>query len=219
MKGTHLWCLDFPLVFLPVVLSLFLAVFLTASPPAFADDDDEVETEIDWEGRFSQIVDIKTERLKNYLRNDKNGFDNLVLARVNSQSIKEKNEKKYEVIWYRTGDPVGLRRLGGLAFQAPQKIALHVRHASYPAGDDEIKAAADACLRMFLDLHAKTMSPSAIIVPKQSFNAFVQRMNQLNFYSAEEPEPNMPVYSSVILSVESEPPGVRQLLFYSGRGF
>ncbi|HIA53798.1 MAG TPA: hypothetical protein EYN91_17185 [Candidatus Melainabacteria bacterium] len=154
-----------------------------------------------------------------YLRNDKNGFDNLVLARVNSQSIKEKNEKKYEVIWYRTGDPVGLRRLGSLAFQPPQKIALHVQHAASPAGDDEIKAAADACLRLFLDLHAKTMSPSAIIVPKQSFNAFVQRMNQLNFYSAEEPEPNMPVYSSIILSVESEPPGVRQLLFYSGRGF
>jgi hypothetical protein len=192
---------------------------VTIGPQACAQEDDDLDTEIDWEARFTQIVDIRTEALENYIRNDKNGFDKLILTRVNCQTPKDKQAKKYEVLWYRKGDPVGVRRLGGLAFQAPQKIALHVMHASLPAGEDEIKASANACLRLFLDLNAKTMSPSALVVPKQSFNSFVQRMNQLNFYSAEEPEPNVPVHTSIILSVESEPPGLRQLLFYTGRGF
>lgn len=202
------------------LICLLMSISLSlASAPTFADEDDEIDTEIDWNARFTRIVDIKTEHLDNYIRNDKNGYDKLILARVNSQAPGEKDVKKYEVLWYRRGDPVGMRRLGSLAFQAPQKIALHVMHSSYPVEDDEIKAAADACLRLFLDLHARTMSPSAIVVPKQSFNAFVQRMNQLGFYSAEEPEPNQPVQASIILSVESEPPGIRQLLFYTGRGF
>lgn len=199
--------------------SLLVSLLILFPTAVFADDDDdEIDTEIDWEGRFTQVVDIKTEPLVNYLRKDKNEFDNLVLARINSQSPKEKNSKKYEVIWYRKGDPIGVRRLNGLAFQAPQRIALHVLHSSLPASDDDVKSAANACLRLYLELYAKTMSPSAIVVPKQSFNSFVQRMNQLNFYSAEEPEPNTPVRTSIILSVESEPPGLRQLLFYSGSG-
>ena len=197
---------------------LLLSAFFFVCSQSLADEDDETDTEIDWSARFTQVLDITTEHLVNYLRNDKNGYDNLVLARVNSQTLKDNATKKYEVIWFRKGDPIGLRRFNGLKFQAPQKVALHVHHASLPADDDEIKAAANACLRMFLDLNAKTMSPSAIVVPKQSFNSFVQRMNQLNFYSAEEPEPDQPVRSSIILSVESQPPGMRQLLFYSGRG-
>lgn len=198
--------------------SLLVSLLVLFPPVVSADDDDEIDTEIDWEGRFTQVVDIKTEPLANYLRKDKHQFDNLVLARVSSQSPKEKNSKKYEVIWYRKGDPIGVRRLNGLAFQAPQRIALHVLHSSLPASDDDVKSEANACLRLYLELYAKTMSPSAIVVPKQSFNSFVQRMNQLNFYSAEEPEPNTPVRTSIILSVESEPPGLRQLLFYSGSG-
>ncbi|MCC7531090.1 MAG: hypothetical protein IT342_21460, partial [Candidatus Melainabacteria bacterium] len=99
----------------------------------------------------------------------------------------------------------------------PQKVALHVVHEAASADDDAVKAAANACLRLFLDLNARTMSPSAIFVPKQSFSLFVQRMNQLNFYSTEEPAPDRPVYTSIVLSVESEPPGLKQLLFYSGR--
>lgn len=198
--------------------SSLLVSLLVLFPPVVSADDDEIDTEIDWEGRFTQVVDIKTEPLANYLRKDKHQFDNLVLARISSQSPKEKNSKKYEVIWYRKGDPIGVRRLNGLAFQAPQRIALHVLHSSLPASDDDVKSAANACLRLYLELYAKTMSPSAIVVPKQSFNSFVQRMNQLNFYSAEEPEPNTPVRTSIILSVESEPPGLRQLLFYSGSG-
>lgn len=198
--------------------SLLVSLLVLFPSAVSADDDDEIDTEVDWEGRFTQVVDIKTEPLANYIRKDKNGFDNLVLARVSSQSPKEKSSKKYEVIWYRKGDPIGVRRLNGLAFQAPQRIALHVLHSSLPANDDDVKAAANACLRLYLELYAKTMSPSAIVVPKQSFNSFVQRMNQLNFYSAEEPEPNTPVRTSIILSVESEPPGLRQLLFYSGSG-
>jgi len=204
-----------------LILCLLLSFSLTlASLPALSEEEDDgIDTEIDWDARFTQIVDIKTEHLDHYIRNDKNGFDKLILARVNNQTPRDRGVKKYEVLWYRRGDPVGMRRFGSLAFRAPQKIALHVMHSSFPADDDEIKAAANACLRLFLDLNAKTMSPSAIVVPKQSFNAFVQRMNQLNFYSAEEPEPNVPVHASIILSVESEPPGLRQLLFYTGRGF
>lgn len=200
-------------------LFLTFSLSLASAPVLAQEEDEEIDTEIDWNARFTQVVDIKTEHLDNYIRNDKNGYDKLILARINSQSTRDKGIKKYEVLWYRKGDPVGMRRFGSLAFRAPQKIALHVMHSSFPAEDDEVKAAANACLRLFLDLNARTMSPSAIVVPKQSFNAFVQRMNQLSFYSSQEPEPNQPVHASIILSVESEPPGMRQLLFYTGRGF
>jgi len=198
------------------VLSL---LFACSSAVYSQDEDDEIETEIDWAGRFTHVVDIRTEALANYLRNSRNSFDNLILARINTRSPAENKSSKYEVLWYRKGDPVGLRRLGGLSFRAPQKIALHVIHANQPAGDDDVKAAANVCLRLYLELYGKGMAPSAIVVPRQSFNSFVQRMNQLNFYSAEEPEPNQPVRSSIVLAVESEPPALRQLLFYSGQRF
>jgi len=200
-------------------LTLILLQCLLFAPfAALADDDDEADdSEIDWKARFTQIIDIKTESLSNYLKNDKKGFDKLVLARVASQTPEDQNSRKYEVIWYRRGEPIGLRRLGKLPFQAPQKVALHVLHGGGAIDDEQVKAAANACLRLFLELNAKTMSPAAIFVPKQSFAPFVQRMNQMNFYSAEEPAPDTPVYTSIVLSVESEPPGLKQLLFYSGR--
>lgn len=202
-------------------LPLFvLSLLFVCSSAAYSQDvDDEIETEIDWAGRFTHVVDIKTESLANYLRNSRNSFDNLIMARVNTRPASESKSNKYEVIWYRKGDPVGLRRLSGLSFRAPQRIALHVLHANQPAGDDDVKAAANVCLRLYLELYGKGMAPSAIVVPRQSFNSFVQRMNQLNFYSAEEPEPNQPVRSSIVLAVESEPPALRQLLFYSGQRF
>ena len=180
--------------------------------------DQEPDMEIDWQARFTQIVDIKTEPLKNYVKSSKEGFDRLILARVSTRAPEEQKGSRYEVIWYRRGEPVGLRRLGNLSFNAPQKVALHVMHSTAAADDNEVKAAANACLRLFLDLNARTISPQAIIVPRQSFGPFVQRMNQLNFYSAEEPPPDTPVYTSIVLYVESEPPGQNQLLFYTGNG-
>jgi hypothetical protein len=190
------------------------------SPPVARsqDDDDQQDTEIDWKARFTQIVDVKTEHLDQYLKNSKSGFDRLILARINTQPPEANNPSKYEVIWYRKGEPIGLRRLGDFPFKAPQQVALRVAHGTPPVDENEVKAAANACLRLFLDLNAKTMSPAAIFVPRSSFNPFVQQMNQLNFYSAQEPPPDTPVYTSIVLSVESEPPGLNQLLFYSGNG-
>ena len=206
---------------LALTLSGFLVLCFLCSPPLARcqDEDDQQDTEIDWKARFTQVVDVKTEHLNNYLKNSKAGFDRLVLARISTQPPEEQSSNKYEVIWYRKGEPVGLRRLGEFTFKAPQQVALRVAHASSSVDENEVKAAANACLRLFLDLNAKTMSPVAIFVPRRSFNPFVQRMNQMNFYSAQEPPPDTPVYASIVLSVESEPPGLKQLLFYSGNGY
>ncbi len=206
----------------PLVLILtasLLQCFIVSPPVAISqDDDDQQDTEIDWKARFTQIVDVKTEQLDEYFKNNKSGFDRLILACISTQPPEAKTTSKYEVIWYRKGDPIGLRRLGEFSFKAPQQVALRVAHAKSPVDENEVKAAANACLRLFLDLNAKTMSPAAIFVPRGSFNSFVQRLNQLNFYSAQEPPPDTPVYTSIVLSVESEPPGLKQLLFYSGNG-
>lgn len=201
-----------------LLLVLFLLAFCLQAHIVLAQDEGG-EEEIDWPTRFTQIVDIKTEPLTNYLKNSKNGFDRLVLARVNTRSPQDTKENRYEVIWYCKGEPVGLRRLGKLSFTSPQKVALRVVHTRSTADDSEVIAAANACLRLFLDLNARTISPMAIIVPRQSFAPFIQRMNQLNFYSADEPPPDTPVYTSIVLRVESEPPGQNQLLFYTGRGY
>lgn len=199
-----------------LVLILFAQGFTCLC--ALADDDEEPEsTQIEWSDRFTRVIEIATEPLSNYLKSSKNGFDNLALARVSSRAANDdKGREKYQVFWYKNGEPVGLRRSGKLNFSAPQRVGLHITHKSLPASESEIKAAANASLRLFLDLNAMTISPNAIIVPRSSFNAFVSRLNQLNFYSAEEPQPDTPVFTSIVLSVESEPPGATQLLFYSG---
>lgn len=202
------------------ILSLWLCFFVLAALPSFCQSEDEpVETAIDWETRFTQVVDISTERLPNHIKGSKNGFDSLVLAKIRMRKVENPTGQKYETVWFRKGDPVGVRRFGKLPFEAPQKVALRVIHSAGNADDSEIRAAANACLRLYLDLHAHSIAPDAIIVPRASFGAFVQRFNQLNFYSAEMPPPDTPVYTSIVLSVESEPPGQRQLLFYSGRGY
>lgn len=203
---------------LALSFTLFLLLQSADYLPALADDDDEPEsTQIEWTERFSRVVEIATEPLNNYLKSSKNGFDSLALARVSSRAAAdEKGREKYQVLWYKNGEPVGVRGVGKLAFAAPQKVALHITHKNLPAAESEVKASANAALRMFLDLNAKSISPIAIIVPRSSFNSFVHRLNQLNFYSADEPQPDTPVFTSIVLSVESEPPGITQLLFYSG---
>ncbi|HEY9785485.1 MAG TPA: hypothetical protein V6D17_08800 [Candidatus Obscuribacterales bacterium] len=168
---------------------------------------------------FNRIINIQTESLPNYLNFEGSKVAPLVLAQVDVQRVSKKGSetKPYEHLWYKGAEPVGCRKHAELDIFPDDNVAFRVKHKSASGSDAEIKAAADAVMRVFIDASIRSNSPSAIVVPKASLNRFVQSLGKFGFSQGAPPAPNKPVITSIMLDVLSDPPGDQTTLIYHGR--
>lgn len=171
--------------------------------------------------RFTKILDIRTQQLTNYLNFRGSPLQPLVLARVTERNAKAAPDSGilYEDLWYRNDQPVGAKRHGPLKLTLPEDIAIRVSHSSSSPQPAEIAASVNAAIRLYVDLYKYSTTAQAIIVPESSMTRYVEAMNKFGFYPADDPPPDTPIYSSIVLKLQSEPSGREQLLLFTGQEY
>jgi hypothetical protein len=121
---------------------------------------------------------------------------------------------QYEKLYYHDWQPVGCRRLRKLDFPYGGNICIEVRHKRGFATPAELGAAADAILRLFIDIFAEQKSASAIIVPDDSLDGICEQMNRWKFYAGDAAKPEVPIICPIILPIESSSGNTQKVLYY-----
>lgn len=108
---------------------------------------------------------------------------------------------------------VGLHRFKQLMLKpaTPGKIRITVSNS--PLKQEEVNAAANATLRLILDLYLNKMFLRSVVVPRDIFDMYVQELQRYGFRTAII-VPGQSISALVPLSIRSEPAGKSVYLAY-----
>jgi hypothetical protein len=194
--------------------SLLLCVSListltSAITPNFADESGN--SLYDWTIRIQtqklqRQFDYKTSRLNNVDRLDVDYY-----VRDNDQA-----NYAYESFWYNDGKPLGLERFNPFAIPRGQGVCIKVTHSTTQPTDAELRSAANAIMRIWLESQVNQDAIIAVKIPQQSYNAIVNYLQSPNngCVPAAQSDPDQNSAHGLELYVESYPSGQSQTLEY-----
>lgn len=174
------------------------------------------------QGPYSRIINVQTEELKDFFKFEGSHLTPIYVARVNVERVNSKTAtgpRQYEILWYRGKDAIGCKRFNELRISQSAEIAIKIAHKSNHATDSEVAAAADAALRIMLDLYADFNAPEAIIVPSASIDRFQRHLEKFGFSPGGLAKPGEPIETSIVLTLVPTESGERRHLKYIGRYF
>lgn len=165
---------------------------------------------------FDWVITVTTEELKNYFTFPGTNLNPIVKVTVSYQDKKttKGEDQKYEDMYFRGCEAVGLRRYSVLNINNTGLGAIRIQHKNADAGTGETCAAANAITRLLLDTYILGDAPSVVLVPRTSFAAIGQDLRRENFYPFDS-NADQAVPASIILSLASEPDGNRQSMYYN----
>lgn len=168
---------------------------------------------------YDRLINIHTEELKNHLQFPGSKLTPIYIAQVRLQKLQGKSTKPrlYEVLWYRGKDAIGLKRLANLRVSEGETLAINITHKQSNASEQEIAAAADASMRLFLDLYAESNAPDTIIVPASSVERFRQSLEKFGFSTTGPIRPGQSIETSIMLEIQPSPSGDPVHMSYKGR--
>ncbi|HEY9786687.1 MAG TPA: hypothetical protein V6D17_14895, partial [Candidatus Obscuribacterales bacterium] len=165
---------------------------------------------------YDWIIQVQTEPLANFLDFPGSRLRPMVKAKVTYRKADATSAQPiaYEDLFYHYWNALGMRRYRSLALGTGDQVAIRVSHKNNRASNAETSAAANAILRVFVDAYLKGNSVANIIVPAESMPQIIDELSKARFYPGQPPAPDEPVYSSIVLRLESNPPGNVQLMYY-----
>ncbi len=191
------------LVGLLVALALSM---LLASMPTFGADNPLY----DW------TVSITTQHLERQFKFNGSRMENKV-DRLDVDIYSRDNEKdasSYESMWYYEGKPLGLELFNQFGVEKGHGICIQIKHKTDTPTDAELKAAANAILRVWLDAHLNQSATIIVKVPSNSFFQIVGDLQNQGLDSAPEVPGGQDVNAPMSLLIQSETTGQRQRLSY-----
>lgn len=125
----------------------------------------------------------------------------------------EQNAAPYESLWYSQGRPLGMELFNKLQVEKGHGVCLKVKHKS-SGSDDEIKAAANAIMRLWVDTRLNQSAVIIVKVPGDSYYLFIEYLRNHGMTNAPEVENGLEVNAPMTLLVQSESSGQSQRLAY-----
>lgn len=194
---------------LPLAFSLLAGLVAFFAATAHVAKSQDMGRTYDW------IVQIRTEQLKNFLDHPTSSLKPVIKATITYSPTTGGGTTAYEDLFYKSWDVLGMRRYKDLALGTNDQIAIQVIHKEGNGSPEENAAAANAILRIFVDAYLKGNAVSNIIVPDRSLAQISQNLQRGNFYPGREADPDQPVFSTIVLRLESSPPGTVQMMYYA----
>lgn len=108
---------------------------------------------------------------------------------------------------------VGLHRFQQLIIKPGTPGTIKITTSNSSLRHEEVNAAANATLRLILDLYLNKMSLRSVTVPREIFDLYVQELQRYGFRSANV-VPGQTISALLPLSVRSEPAGRSIYLTY-----
>lgn len=121
---------------------------------------------------------------------------------------------KYEDIFYSHLHPLGLKRYLALRLKEGTPGVIKIVPSSSASRQEEANAAANATVRLFINLYLRKAALRSILVPRDLFDLYVSELQRYGF-RIENVVPGQFNRALVMISVRSEPAG-RQ--YYMGYG-
>lgn len=125
-------------------------------------------------------------------------------ARISYAAADGSDDTNYETIAFGNGKAYGLVRDGDFVIGEGQGVVVRVKHdAQYPSQAD-FDSAANAIVRMFLEVHLSRNIFQYVVVPDDSYSGIVQAMGNEHFQVfTSRPDIPYKITASILLSNES----------------
>lgn len=119
----------------------------------------------------------------------------------------EENASPYKSLWYAQGKPLGLEMFNQLAVEKGHGVCLRVKHKTATPSQAEMKAAANAILRMWVDARLNQSAVIVVKVPGDSFYSIIDDLRNQGMDVAPEAELGVEGNDSMTLLIESDAVG------------
>lgn len=127
------------------------------------------------------LVEIDSAFVKDYMKFKGSPLQEIVHVSVSyMKEIGKDSFHPYEELWYQSNQPIGSARKGDLDLVSNFPVGINVKLNSQ-FSDAEVKAAANASVRLFLDISLKRAMVSSIAVDDDCFLRFIQDLAQDHF--------------------------------------
>lgn len=199
-------------------VALALAISTLLVGPLAVHSQSQFVREYDW------IIEIETEELPQFLNYPGSTLKPMLKAAVSysqtasaAAGVIPKKAIRYQDFYYKACTPLGSRRFQTFGIPPGDGTAIRLKHKLSPGSSYETCAGANAIVRILLDAYVNGNPVATVLVPASSFNMVVQELHRENFYATSDAPPDEPVFSSIVLRLESEPAGTGQTMNYVGK--
>lgn len=118
----------------------------------------------------------------------------------------EQNATPYKSIWYSQGKPMGLEMFNRLSVEKGHGVCLRIKHKTNNPTQEEMKAAANAILRLWVDARLNQSAVIIVKVPGDSFYTIIENLRNQGMDIAQEPN-GWDVNEPMTLLIESDAVG------------
>src|SRR5262249_9751811 len=117
-----------------------------------------------------------------------------------------------EDLWYHDWQALGCRRYQEFTLGNNAQVAIEVKQVLNPS-PSQSAAAANAAIRIFLEVFSQRNSVAVLIVPDEQMAEIGSYMRKAGFHMGPEPPPEQPVVCSLVIPIVSKSGAARQMLF------
>lgn len=118
----------------------------------------------------------------------------------------------YEQMWFHDGRALGMERHNELSITPKSNVGIRISHSTCPS-TAEAKAAANAILRLVLDVKLHGSNVPVVRVPSSTFTAVSQALQNRGGKVLDGGQ-EAPPGAKVVFKLESEPAGSRQVIYF-----
>lgn len=119
----------------------------------------------------------------------------------------EQNANSYKSFWYAEGKPLGLELFHPLAVERGHGVCVRVKHKTQSPTQAEMRAAANAILRLWVDARLNQSAVIVVKVPGDSFYTIVDDLRNQGMEVAPEVPNGADVNEPMTLLIESDSVG------------
>ncbi len=163
---------------------------------------------------YDYVFLIETEHLEDEFEYQGSKLGPVVKASVSYQQPGQGKPIRYESLWYHGWQVLGCKRLNEISLGGTKQVAIEVRHKERKAGREENAAAANALMRIFLDVSMAKSCVSTFVVPDNEIGAIEKELAEAGFSAGDPPAPDKPVYKSIVIPVRTASGDAKRFLFY-----
>ncbi|MBS1991311.1 MAG: hypothetical protein JSS83_12390 [Cyanobacteria bacterium SZAS LIN-3] len=156
---------------------------------------------------YDDVLELEAEELSNYLNFEGSRLNPIVRVKV-SCYCKTKIDHaakalRYQDLWFRHGDAIGLKEYAPLPAEDGDRVALLIKPRFKPYNEAEIAACSAALVRLRLALSLNRNMIETVRVPGLTLEAFVDALRKQHFVPYKELRKHVDVLIPIPLESEN----------------
>jgi hypothetical protein len=155
---------------------------------------------------YDDVVELQCEEFGNYLNFSGSQLKPIGKVAVSCYCDTKNNHcptaVKYQDLWFRKGDPIGLKQYRPLPIPERDRIAILIKPPAKPLTEAQIASCASALVRLSLAFSLNRNLIMTVRVPGQSMDTFIAELRKQNFAPYQEVRQRITVL--IALPLESE---------------